>query len=43
MGGCQVFTQKFLESDWLRAEQFLVNTMQKRGKAMQKVNKMQIS
>ena len=28
--------EKFLESDWLTAEQFLVNTVQKQGNMMQK-------
>ena len=28
--------EKFFESDWLRAVQFLVNTVQKQGNMMQK-------
>ena len=34
--------EKFLESDWLTAVQFLVNTVQKQGNIMQKeANKVQ--
>ena len=31
-----IYVEKFLESDWLRAVQFLVNTVQKQGNIMQK-------
>ena len=31
--------EKFLETDWLRAVQILVNTVQKSGKIMQKNEK----
>ena len=31
-----IYMEKFLESDWLRAVQFLVNTVQKQGNIMQK-------
>ena len=31
-----IYMEKFLETDWLRAVQILVNTVQKWGKIMQK-------
>ena len=31
-----IYKEKFLETDWLRAVQILVNTVQKWGKIMQK-------
>ena len=31
-----MYMEKFLETDWLRAVQILVNTVQKWGKIMQK-------
>ena len=34
-----IYMEKFLETDWLRAVQILVNTVQKWGKIMQKNKK----
>ena len=35
--------QKFIESDWLRAMQFTVNTVQKWGHIMQKVESWKVT
>ena len=37
-----IYMKKLLDSDWLRAMKFFLNTVQKRGNCMQKGNKANI-